>query len=242
MNRFTKFAAACVGILCLALTSCLDTREEVWIRPDGSGSARINVSLPAAAAAIHGGEEGVTKLIEKFVADTPAITTHLLSTQIEADRLDVDLTITFSNALDFLEETSGPAAEKMPAAGAEMIGTAEIDFKGLDLVFSRTVELSKAIPGAIFIPQRQLDGHTVTTIIHLPAAATTHNATSTADGDHTLIWETSLAEAIRKPKVSHFTMPLPIPWGSICFIALLLLILLTALIYYLRRRKRAKAA
>ena len=93
----------------------------------------------------------------------------------------------------------------------------------------------------MFIPQSELEGHSVTTILHLPKAATSHNATSTADGGSTLIWDTPLAEALRKPRVTEFIMPLPIPWLSICFVTMLLLILVAALIYYLRRGRKAGA-
>ena len=235
-----SYLKALASLACLLLSGCLDTHEEVWVRADGSGAARVSLAVPVAASAMHGGEEGVKKLIEDFLTETPAITTHILETRVEDARLHVDLTITFDNALDLIADTSEPASGKLPAAGSELMGTAKVDFKGLDMVFTRTVEFSKAVPGAIFIPQSQLEGHAVTTILHLPEAAISHNATSTADGGRTLIWETSLAEAFRKPRVTEFTMPLPIPWGWVSFVALLLLILFAVLARYLIRMKRAK--
>lgn len=236
MKAFFRTLAA---IALLVLAGCLDTREEVWIRPDGSGSANISVTMPAAALSIHGGEEGVKELIEAFLAETPAITSHVLATRREGDRFHVDLAMTFSNAMDLMEETSGPAGGGLPGAAAELIGKSEVVFKGTDLVFTRTVELSKAFPGSIFIPRSQLEGRSVTTILHLPRAATSHNATATADGGSTLIWETPLAEAFKKPRVTEFTMPLPIPWGYVCLVVLLVLVVFAVLILYLRRRKRA---
>lgn len=240
MNRFAKTVAALAALFCMGLSSCLDTREEIWVGADGSGAARINISVPASAAAIHGGEDGVKKLIGDFIAATPSVTTHLLETRVEDDMLFIDLTITFANALELIEETSGPALGKFPAAGAELVGRSEISFEGLDLSFTRTTDLTKAIPGAAFIPRSKLDGHSVTTIIHLPKAATAHNATSTQDSGRTLIWETPLAGALSGSRTTAFTMPLPIPWLFIGSLALLLLLLLAALIHHLRRRKKAK--
>ena len=237
MNRLSKILAALVG---MALSSCLDTREEIWVGADGSGAARINISVPAAAASIHGGEDGVKTLIGDFIAATPSVTTHLLATRVEDDMLFIDLTITFANALELVEDTSAPALGKLPAAGAELVGRSEISFEGLDVLFTRTTDLPKAIPGAAFIPRSQLVGHSVTTIIHLPKAASAHNATSTADGGRTLIWETPLAGALSAPRTTAFTMPLPIPWLFIGSLALLFLLLLAGLIHHLRRRKRAK--
>jgi hypothetical protein len=239
VKRVLKFAALLLFAACLS--SCLDTREEIWIAPDSSGAARINISLPAAAAALHGGEEGVKKLIDDYVAATPAITTHLLATETEGGRLYVDLTFTFSSGLDLLSELSGKSLENLPSAGAGMVGKPQLDFSGLNVDFTRSVELSKAMPGALFIPQSQLEGHSLTTIIHLPRAASSHNATSTADGGRTLIWETSLAQAFKEPVVTSFTMPVPIPWSVISLVALLALILTSTLFIYLRRRKRATA-
>lgn len=240
MSRILKIAAT--FLLAACLPSCIDTREEIWIAPDSSGAARINVSIPAVAAALHGGEEGVKKIIGDFVAATPAITNHLLATEAAEGRLFVDLTFTFSNTLDLIAAISGKAVESLPPAGAELIGKPEVGFHGLSVGFTRTVVLSNAIPGALFIPQRQLDGHSLTTIIHLPKAATAHNATSTKDGGRTLIWETTLAEALKKPVVTSFDMPLPIPWALISLVVLLLVILVSALVLYLRRRKPKSAA
>jgi hypothetical protein len=239
MRALLKFAAT--FLLAACLSSCLDTREEIWIAPDSSGAARINISIPAAAAALHGGEEGVKQLIEDYIAATPAITSHLLATETGEGRLFVDLTLTFADALDLLAATSAETRENLPPAGAELMGQSEVGFHGLSVDFSRRVDLSKALPGAIFIPQSQLEGHSLTTIIHLPKAASSHNATSTTDGGHTLIWETSLAQALKEPLVTSFTMPIPIPWSLISLVALLAFILVSTLYVYLRRRKRATA-
>lgn len=240
MNRFTRIAAALAALICMALSSCLDTREEIWVRADGSGAARINVSVPAAAASVHGGGDGVKKLIGDFIAATPSIASHVLETREEGGMLFVDLTITFANAMELVEEISGPAQGKLPAAGAGLIGRSEITFEGLDVSFTRILDLPKAIPGAAFIPSYQLEGHSVTTIIHLPKAASAHNATSTEDKGRTLIWETPLAEALSAPRTTAFTMPLPIPWLFIGSVALLVLLLFAALIHHLVRRRRPK--
>jgi len=240
VKRILKFAA--IFLLAACLSSCLDTREEIWIAADSSGAARINVSIPAAAAALHGGEEGVKELIEEYIAETPAITSHVLATETGEGRLFVDLTLTFADALDLLASTSAETRENLPPAGAELMGKSEVGFHGLSVDFSRTVDLSKAVPGAILIPQRQLEGHSLTTIIHLPKAASSHNATATADAGRTLIWETTLAQAFKEPVVTAFTMPIPIPWTLISLLALLALILASTLFVYLRRRKRISMA
>jgi hypothetical protein len=239
---FSLLKGLAIFFSALLFTSCLDTHEEIWINSDASGAARIQIAIPLAATALHGGEASLRKMIEEYLNSTPAFSSYALDTSTEEDRLKIDLAITFDNALDLQTATSEAALEKLPTGTAKMIGHSEVEFQGLSLAFSRQVELSKAIPGALFFPASQLEGHSLTTIIHLPKAASSHNATSTNNDGRTLIWETPLETAFRKPVETNFTMPLPIPWMSIGLIALLLLILVAALIYYLRRRKSKQIA
>jgi len=236
------FPPVALLVCALSLSSCLDSHEEVWLNPDASGAARIKLAIPAAAVAFYGGEEGVKKLVEEFTAATPAITSHALETEITDGRLHVDFAATFANALDFLNAASATGGPEIPPVGKEMMGKTDINFSGLSLVFKRRIEMSKVIPGALFIPASQLAGHSVTTIVHLPKAASSHNADSTADGGRTLTWSTSLATALKKPVERNFTMPLPIPWTTISVIVILLLILLATLIYYFRSRKVRREA
>lgn len=238
MNSLRSILKGTATLLCaLLLSSCLDTHEEIWINPDASGAARIQITMPLAASRLHGGEVGMKKMIEEYLNATPAFSSYALQTSSQDDRLKIDLAITFDNALELQDATSPEALKKLPAGSSHMIGTSEIDFQGLNLVFSRRTELSKAIPGALFFPMSELQGHAQTTIIHLPKAATSHNATSTANGNRTLIWTTPLATAFKGPLETNFTMPLPIPWLNIALVTVLLLILLVSLIYYFRSRK-----
>lgn len=240
MNLWHKHAATLALLACFLVSSCLDVREEIWIHADASGAARITVSAPAVAASIHGGEDGVKKLIADFMAETPEFTSHVIKTRTEQGRLHIDVSATFSNAMDLAGVASGPTIEKLPATGVELMGKAEVNLRGLDIDFKRIAEFSKVLPGAGFIPKSQLDGRSVTTIIHLPNAATSHNATNTKNKGRTLVWKTALAIALSKPTVNAFTMPLPIPWLLIGFVTLLLAILIAVLCRYLIRRRRAR--
>ncbi len=227
-------------IICaFSLPSCLDSHEEIWLDADGSGAARIQLVFPQGVARFQGGEERIRKMIEDFVSSTPALTSHVLTTSADSDRFHLDLTLTFENALDLLDAANESTGSGLPPAATEFLGVTQINFSGLNFDFERRIELSKAIPGSLFIPQRQLQGHSITTIIHLPKAARTHNADSTADGGRTLIWSTPLATALKGPVERRFNMPLPIPWATIGFVTLMLVLLLGALIYYMLRRNSA---
>lgn len=244
MSRLFSISKQLTACLCaLVFTSCLDTREEVWINADASGAARFQIAMPLATTKLHGGEAGVKKMIEDYLNETTVFSSYSLNTSSEDDRLKIDLAVTFDNALDLRKATTGEAFEKLPSASAEMMGHTEVEFQGLSLAFSRRTELYKAIPGAVFFPKSQLQGHSITTIIHLPEAATANNATSTENGNRTLIWTTPLETAFSKPMETSFTMPIPIPWFAISLVVTLLIIMISALTYYiLRRRARRRNA
>ncbi len=225
----------------LLVSSCLDSREEIWLNADASGAARITVSLPSVAARLHGGEKGVRKTIETYLQASPAFSSYALDVKTEDDRLTVDVTLTFDNALDLSDLGSSPAAADLPSAGTGLLGDTDVEFSGLSVDFRRRTDLSRSLPGASFVPASRLAGHTITTIVHLPLPAATHDATSTSDGGRTLVWETPLAVAFNGPVSNSFTMPLPIPWLTLGMVALFLLILVVAAIYYFRGREKKRA-
>ncbi len=220
------------------VSSCLDSREEIWINADASGAARITVSLPASAALLHGGEKGVRKTIETYLEASPAFSSYALDMKTEAGRLIINVALTFDDALALSDLGSSPAAAALPSAGTGLLGKTEVQFTGLSVAFDRSVDLSTALPGAIFVPESQLAGHELTTILHLPLPATTHDATSTSDDGRTLVWEVPLATAFKGPITNRFTMPLPIPWLTISMVGVLVVMLAVGLIYYLRSRRK----
>ena len=71
MSFLTRCAHALALVLTLALSSCLDTHEEFWIDAYGGGRAQVTYTLPAAAARMHGGDEGVRTIIREFLRDHP---------------------------------------------------------------------------------------------------------------------------------------------------------------------------
>lgn len=228
-------------IPCLAallFSSCLDCHEEVWLNPDASGKAQVRVTIPLQAAKIHGGENGIRTRIREYLQSTPAFTSHRVETAVSGDQLKIDINMTFDNALNLVDLTSGSAYEKLPAAAADLIGHANMEFHGTNVSLQRRIDLTRSIPGAMFIPKEQLKGHNLTTVMHLPRTATSHNADTIEDSGKTLIWSTPLASALRTPLNQSIIMPLPIPWLAIGGAASLLAILIAGLSYYIYRRKK----
>jgi|AntRauTorckE6833_2_1112554.scaffolds.fasta_scaffold10395_2 hypothetical protein len=232
---FLRFAFSCA--LALFFGSCLDSHEEVWLNADASGTARITVQMPADVGNLHGGPAAIeNKLIEYFDA-TPAFTSHSVETSTGDDRLKIEVAFTFADAMKLVDATDPESLKVLPAGIENFIPETAVDFEGLNLVFKRRTELFKVIPGAVFFPKDRLEGHGLTTIVHLPKAARTHNATSTENNGKTLIWKTPLANAFAQPVDNNFTMPLPIPWLTIAVSGSLVILLVLTLGYYFLRPK-----
>jgi hypothetical protein len=234
-----RLIAAC--LIALVFSSCLDSHEEVWLNADASGTAKVKISIPLAATLIHGGEKGVKSMVVDFMEASPAFTTYTVETSTKKDQIQIDVSITFKDALELTNINSGPAFDKLPSAARDLIGYTKINFHGTDLNFHRKIDLTRAIPGSGFITKEQLKGHGLTTIIHLPKAATSHDAQSSADSGEVLTWNTPIERAFREPLNQSFTMPLPIPWFKVVAILLLIMISIGALFYYIYRRWKMKA-
>lgn len=220
--------------------SCLDCHEEVWLNADGSGKARIQVNIPSQAARIHGGENGVKKLVTEYLEETPAFSSFRVAVSTKKDRLHIDVDLTFENALDLSETTTSPSFDKLPAAARDLAGHTDVKFEGMNILFHRKIDLTRAIPGSVLIPQDQLKDYSIETILHLPKAATEHNADSASDGGKTLTWKTPMARALREPLHQTFQMPLPLPWTKIIVWTVGGLAVLVLLVRYVRSGNRRR--
>jgi hypothetical protein len=187
--------------------SCIDGREEVWIHANGSGRAEATYSVPAVAARLHGGKDGVRRVIERFLASAPGITSSTCEVTTAGDQLEIQVRTTFDSALKLKKFSS----DTLPSAAAGLAGEFQLAVKGLSVDFARTIHAGDALPVAAFIPIAQIKGRYLTYIFHLPRAATTSNATRTEDSGRTLVWEFPLAQAIAGPVITRFTAPIPLP-------------------------------
>lgn len=214
--RCLTLAAACL------LVSCIDGREEIWIKPDGSGRAEFRYSLPAAAAKFHGGEAGVRRMIGDFLKATPQITISRLDVLTADGRLVVQLNTAFDSVLDLMKISgNSDAFNKLPSSASGLSGQVRLAFRGRSIDFSRTIAAGEALPGAAFLPDSQFEGRRLCYIFHLPGPAIDTNATRIEDGGRTLIWDFPVAEAIRKPIRIKFTARIPIPLWAVAAVACL---------------------
>jgi hypothetical protein len=205
------------GIL-LLLASCIDSREEFWIKADGSGRAHITYTIPATAARMHGGDAGIRKLIGDFLRATPSIKSTRHEVVTADGRTTAVVEFAFDSALDLMRTTSADSLDRLPAAASHFFGETDVRWSGRSLEITRNFSPGKALPGAALMPASQLDGRLVT-IMHLPAAANDSNATRVENNGRTLVWETSFADAVKSPVNHRFNMNVPLPWGMLGWIA-----------------------
>ncbi len=229
-----------VSVFALLFSSCLDCHEEVWLNSDGSGKARIRVNIPSQAARLYGGEIGVKKMVTRYLEETPAFQSYAVDTSIQEDRLHIDVSVSFENAMDLSETTTSASFDQLPAAARDLAGHTDVRFEGLNILFHRKIDLTRVIPGSALISQEQLKGYSIETIVHLPKAATDSNADTISNDNKTLIWKSSISRAFREPLHQTFTMPLPLPWGNIIALAVGGLAVLIAIALFVRSGKRRR--
>jgi len=230
--------------LLLAITamlgSCLDIREEYWFHGDGGGRADITYRISAVAARMYGGEAGIRRMIDGFLADTPALTSSRYEVVTEGSRMRVTLHFNFASALDLEHVASGPSLSHLPAAATSLLGNIRLETRGTTMDFAREISPEKALPEAVFLPASQFAGHHLVYIMHLPAAVVESNATSVLDGGRTLVWDMPLEQALKAPFVTRFKARIPIPWRLVISIALPLVLVGGLAFRYLRQIRRRR--
>ncbi len=235
-RHFIIRLATCLGAL--MLVSCIDGREEYWLNDDGSGSAEISYTLPAAAATFQGGKAGVEKILAGFLKNNPAITSSRHLVTVRDQRITVAVEVTFDSVVDLRKISLGGSSEKLPPSASKLIGSIDLELKGRHVRAERTITVGKALPGASLLPDSQMAGHQLSYIVHLPRAATVSNATRTANGGRTLVWDFPLAAAIRAPQVIRFQAPVPIPLKWLLAAITGFAVVAMAIIVFIRRWRR----
>lgn len=232
--HFMALLATCL------LTSCIDCHEEIWLEADGSGHADISYTLPAVAAKFQGGEKGVREMIGKFLAETKAIRSSSHEVTTEKDRLHIHVSAAFDSALDLKEVATGGSMEKLPSSAENLAGKVNVSMQGRTIDLTRTISPGAALPGSMFMPASNFEGHRLVYIIHLPVAAKESNATRIEDGGRTLVWDFSLAQTIRAPFNTHFKAEIPIPKSLVIACSFTLLVAGGLTVFGIRKLRQFK--
>ena len=197
-------------ITCL-LTSCIDGREEYWFNAMGGGHAELTYSLPAAAADLSGGEASIREKIEAYLKDNEAFTSSSYTVTRMDSHLVATVKVEFRSVKDLKKLANRAKESDAPSSARHFMGDINLEVKGLLVDFTRKISPARAIPGALFLPRKELDGHRLLYIAHLPIQPLESNATRTEDAGRTLIWDIPLSQALRGPFLTHFKARIPLP-------------------------------
>jgi hypothetical protein len=234
---FTRLLA---GLACLLLSACFDIREEVWIHRNGSGRAQLDYVIPQSALLLSGGTAGLEEKIRQLVASQPRIRLDSVKVAVVDDQARIAVSLSTDSMLSLLDLQNSEEFKELPSSAADIAGDLVVRLKGLDIDFTRTVKVRKALGlASLAISREERATRNLEYIIHLPKAPKESNATSVADGGKTLMWKSTLGEALAKPVVTHFRAALPIPWYA-HVAAGLLLAGIVALILHIRRKRRQR--
>jgi hypothetical protein len=235
MPKRTHILRVLTGLAVGSLVSCIDGREEIWLNTDGSGQADLNYSMPAIAARLQGGEEGIRQLIDRFLKDRPEIALSLCDVTTEAERLKIHVRASFDSAMDLKRLSDKKSLEKLPSPVTHLIGDLRLDVRGLNVDFARSIAPGQALPGSLFMPASQFQNRSLTYIMHLPMAATESNATRLENAGRTLIWDFPLGQVLERPVTTSFKARIPIPrWFAV---TTTLVALSTAVLVFFKLRK-----
>jgi len=243
----------------LLLTSCIDGKEEITIHKDGSGSVKINYTIPKQALA-----EKDANTLQEFLLEiqkrNPSVQlkTFEIKTRPRAlfgptmqtlnIQLDFDSTYKLSEIYEAelarlqSQDSStkpDPKLTSLVAKSKAILGTIDIQLNGLTLDFNRTIDLEPLFEGRL--KNGNIFGNSkFHYIINLPIPAGENNATTTTNEGKTLQWTIGLKESFGKPIRMKSKIPAPI-WFKITII-LVPLTIITIIILSIRAitRKRRK--
>lgn len=217
-------------LACLLLASCFDSREEIWIAPDGSGRAELSVTLPGAALLLAGGRDGVEAKVRRFFDETPQLELDSLAFEAAGDEMRVRLAASAESMLDLMDLQQSESFAELPAAATSSFGRFAVEIDGLDINYQRTIDIGKGLGFAtLAIPAAEKDERRLVYIAHLPTKAKQHNAGEVSADGRTLTWNYTLGEAIAEPIHHQARIPMPIPWLRILLIVLAIAIAATVL-------------
>jgi len=245
MRRTLQRILYSIAILCMTLlSSCLDIREEFWIHEDGSAKAEISCHMPKAATLALGGPKGVEAMTNKLLEDEDSIDSYEVQVIESGKRVTLQVRCAVDDLLDFDQLRKSIQSHKdLPPAVRKMVGEFNISIKGLSgISVTRTVAPGEAVPALRWLPKSQTEGHRMVKIMHFPRPIKDHNAKDSWDDGCTLMWESSLADAIGKPLIYRFVIPYPIPWAWVISAGICLIALGVGGVLLMRKRRSSRQA
>lgn len=232
---------ACLCLVAVALTSCIDGTEEFWLDEKGAGAIEVTYDIPTSALNLWGGEPKIREALDEWLNGSPDVRCEKLEVHAEGDRTHLHVRIAFDSVMKFIELSKSGKSRSGGAFFENFTGLFDVKVKGRQIDFTRTVSPNKALAGGLFIPRKEIEGRRLKYIVHLPVVPLRSNADQIQDGGKTLVWDYPLSEGLKKPIVTHLVANIPIPkWAIACAILIgaLALFGLYKLTRWVRRSRR----
>ena len=213
MRKLTAiFQRLLILAACLLLSACFDIHEEVWVSQDGSGRAELRYAVPESALRLNGGAAGTEKKIRDLITAQPCLTLDGISIEVKDKNATVIVRVSTDSMLSLRKLKKSKGLKSLPESAANIVGHFDVDLRGLDVDFARTVQVKEALGlGSLAIGREDRENCRLTYIVHLPEAAKENNATQVTDSGKTLTWDYTLGEAMRQPITTSFRAAIPIP-------------------------------
>lgn len=235
------FLRLLAGMACLLACACFEIKEEVWIESDGSGRAVLSYEVPGSAVTMAGGSDALAAKIREAIGNQPKLKLESVNVKAEGERIKVEVRISTDSVLSLRDLDDSEGFTTMPAAAVDLAGKFDVHRRGFDIDFARTIRVREALGLASYtIRDADRQNRRLIYIFHLPTPASESNATEILNGGKTLVWDSSLGDALRQPVVTHFKARIPIPrtvWFAAGLAGLALIGLLLRLRVSRRRRR-----
>lgn len=239
-------------LLCLivVISGCkIDGEEGIEIHADGAMTMRVNYQIPERGMSLEEGR-ALVDYLHDLCDRHESISAHELSFERAGSAtVRLILEIHFTDAMQLRTIMAGEVErlEKEEPLDAELlvklqaiIGDVTIGVEGLNIEFSRTIQLHDLLKSQLpnFNPDL-LGKYQFRYSLTSPKPATTHNATTTSNNGKTLTWVMPLKQHFDHPFIMRATLPIPVPtwvWWAVCLALLVMLLILWKLFSYVRRK------
>lgn len=205
---FSRILLGVSGGLCLALASCIEGEEQVWLNADGSGRVEARYKMPSAVAKRMGDPAELVRILQEAAARDPHVEiTHLAHTS-EAG----GVTLAFSGTFDDLNKlASFPKRQLRDTSNPDKRVQAEVLFGEASMViaddtitYDREVDISwllQSNPATKSIAKMPalFGKSSLTFILNLPGEAEKSNASSQSEDKLRLEWNFPLKENANGP-------------------------------------------
>lgn len=253
MTRSIRLAL--LSLTAVLLASCLDYREELWIKGNGSGRLHATITLKSEIGVPLSEEtkpDQVEAQLREMFSATDGANVESYETYVDGKRRVYDLTVAFQDIRKLK-----PAV----VAGNNNIGAIFGDFEIArvpdgKLAIKRVVKLSDSEPETVeseepelgdalgkafggLVAEAMLSNYKLEYITHFPTEIVSANTPAIDRESNTVTWTYTLAEASQGPLTMTADIKRPGGWMMWIFGAFILVITAAIVVPALRKRNKA---